>query len=453
MHTIRIWLIALGLVLCATPALAVDDFYGPGSGASPGAVRPLRTHHSTGKSLWEESYSQEVDVQAFMERLYTFLTSPEYMGRYPESVQAANYLKGLGYFSLAGSQCEYSIGKGEFDMYSSCSYAALDPASYCGKVLALPNAKPVSAKFIGEDDYLAYFVENNVPQMMMLEIDEMNKMQELAKGETELAKLLSQTNLGDMGDVSQMLGMFKALKLDETMLKALSGELALVLYGVPALDKLHGNDLQPGDLDLCLMLGLNGDEFITGLISQFGANAGLTKMEVPGGWTGYNIQGQESIGLVYNKDLLVLSPNIKATLEHMAKAKGHSLRVPECQVFMDCNLTAMHNTVVAPLMDMGAKHLGDIKLPTAAMSYLVALPAPEELGHLTMMTSYGGDSDKMELHARTAVGKYAAYYLGIGLCAAGQSGMLEKAAQELGIDTPKPEGEAQPESGAIEEEK
>jgi hypothetical protein len=450
MHTIRIWLIALCLVLCATPALAVDDFYGGGS-AGHSAARPHSARHATGKSLWAESYSQEVDVKAFMERLYTFLTSPEYMGQYKESVQAADYLKGLGYFSLAGSQCEYSIKGGELDMYSSCNYADLDPASYCGKILALPNAKPASAKYIGEDDYLAYIVENNVPRMMMIEAEEMNKAQELAKGDSDLAKLLSQANLGDMGDMGQMLGMLKALKLDETMMQALTGELALVLYGVPAFDKLQGNNLQPGDLDLCLMLGLNGDDFISGLITQFGANAGLTKMEAPSGWTGYNIQGQESIGIVYNKEILVLSPNIKATLAHMAQAKGHSLRVPECQVYMDFNVTAMQNNVAAPLVDLAAKQLGDIKLPTAAMSYLVALPAPEELGHMTMMTSYGGDADMMEFHARTAMGKYAAYYLGVGLCAAGQSGMLEKAAQELGIGAPKPEGEDKPESGTIEE--
>lgn len=424
MHKYIYFLVVICLLLMATPAFAVDDFYGPSKGSS---TKPShRTRHSSSQSKWEESYAQKIDAQAFMQRLYTVLTSPEYLGQVKEVAQAAEYLHGMGLFSLAGMQTEYSISGDEMSMWSSCSYADLDPASYYGKLLALPNGKLASAKVVGEGDYLAYFAMNNVPQLMMLEVEELNKAQALGEGSGLLGELLDEA---DMGDVMQALGMLKALKLDETMLNALSGELALVLYGVPAFDKLESGNIQPEDLDLSLMLGLNDPGFITGLIEQFGGQGGMQPLEAPAGWTGYNTSYEPSVGMVFNDDVLVISPNIKAAIEHIARAKGNSLRVPECQSYFELNCAALQNSVLQPLLGVAAQELDGVQLPTAAMSYLVDLPAAEELGSVTLLSSFDGDAFYSEMHARKALGQYLAYYAGVALCAGAQVALQEHQAQ------------------------
>jgi hypothetical protein len=438
------FVVVICLLLMATPAFAVDDFYGP---SGSGSVTAKHTaHRGSGKSKWEESYSQQIDAQAFMERLYTVLTSPEYMGQVKEVAQAAEYMKGMGLFNLAGMDSGYTISGDEMSMWSSCKYADLDPQSYYGKLLALPNGKLASAKVVGAGDYLVYLAMNNVPQVLMAEVDELNKAQALggAEGQDALGQLLNQA---DMGDMMQVLGMLKALKLDETMLKALSGELAIVLYGVPAIDKLQSGNIQPEDLDLCIMLGLNDPTFITGLIEQFGGQGGMQKIEAPAGWTGYNTSFQPSVGMVYNDDLLVISPNIKSTLGHLAQAKGRSLKVPECQCYFDLNCTALQTGVLEPLTGLAVKELGEIQLPTAAMSYLVDLPAPDKMGALTMMTSYDGDTFSSEMHASKALGQYLTYYLGVGLCAAGQVAMQQHAQEQTPASAPEAQ-EIAPEAAA-----
>ncbi len=424
MHKHIYFVVVISLLLMATPAFAVDDFYGPASSGSVSAAH--RGHRSSGKSQWEESYSQTIDAEAFMQRLYTVLTSPEYLGQVKEVAQAAEYMKGMGLFNLSMMESEYSISGDEMSMWSSCSYSDLDPQSYYGKLLALPNAKLASAKVVGEGDYLMYMAMNNLPQILMIEVEELNKAQALSGGEDVFAQLLEEA---DMGDMLQVLGMLKALKLDETMLDAFSGELALVLYGVPAFDKLESGNIQPEDLDMCLMLGLNDPTFITGLIEQFGGQGGMQKIEAPAGWTGYNTSFQPSVGLIYNDDLLVISPDIKAAIAHIAQAKGNSLRVPECQGYVNVNCSAMQTGVLAPLTDLAVKELGDIQLPTAAMSYLVDLPAPEKLGSLTMLSSFDGDTFSSEMHAQKALGQYLTYYMGVALCAVAQVAMQEHAAE------------------------
>ncbi len=69
-------------------------------------------------------------------------------------------------------------------------------------------------------------------------------------------------------------------------------------------------------------------------------------------------------------------------------------------------------------MEMG----GEIELPEESMAYLMALPEPDALGHITM-TSYHPDDNSMgEFGMKKSVFQYLLYYVGVGLCGAAQAG-------------------------------
>jgi hypothetical protein len=420
MRKFQFAIIAACLLLLTVPAFAVDDFYGGASGKSS---RPQPTHHRAGQSAWEESYSLKIDAQDFMQRLYTVLTSKEHLGQFAEVAQVAECMKSLGFFNLAGIETEYTISGADIDYHEAASFKDLDPASFYGKFLALPNGKLRSAEMISQGDYLLYLGVNNLPQLVMLEAEELGKLQNKAGGDDALGQALAEANLGDL---DQALGMLKALKLDETLGEALSGEVALVLYGLPEFEKLNSGNIQPADLDAAVFLGLNGVEFVDGLIKQFGGQAGLEKTDAPAGWTGYTLNGQPSVGFVYNDKLLVLSPNIAAALEHIKAAKSQHLRLPECLYYMVVDCSALEGKVLHPLLDLAQKELGDnVKLPLSTMSYLVNLPEPGALGNMTMMTTSTGDGYACDMHATKAQMQYLAYYLGVGLCGAAQAGVFD----------------------------
>ena len=90
-------------------------------------------------------------------------------------------------------------------------------------------------------------------------------------------------------------------------------------------------------------------------------------------------------------------------------------------MYLDINMTAFHADVLEPLLKLAQSELGDkVKLPESTMAYLVDLPEPDALGHMTLMTAYE-DGSRMELTMKKPVLQYCAYYLGLALCGAAQA--------------------------------
>jgi len=408
------------MVLLATPSLAVDDFYGPQGGTAgvSGTDAGLRYPKVLGNSAWEELYVERLDLTGLMQRLYTVLTSPEHLGRYPQVAQVAELLKASGLFNLATVETKYAVTGDRMHCFVRKTFDGLDPQSFQAKLLALPNAKLRSAKYIAPEDCLMYCAVNNLPQMMMLQMEYMTQMAK-AGGENGASGVM----FGDSGaqGMEQALGMIKALKLDETLFKALSGEAGMVIYSLPDFDALQNGNLQPSDLDLALFLGINDKQMLTQLIQQFGGQAKLEQAEGPAGWQCYTIAAAPGVGLMFNDELFVVSPNLPRTQEHMQAARGKALRVGECQALVDINLAALHQKVIAPLAKLAAAELAKgVELPEKSMAYLVALPAEGDLGHLRIVARQGDNACESEVTLNKAVVQYAVYYLGLAACAAGQ---------------------------------
>jgi hypothetical protein len=400
------------MVLLATPALAVDDFYGPQSSraGAAGSDSGLRYPKVLGNSGWEEVYVGRFDLSTVMDRLYGTLTNPQELGRFKEVAQVAQVLKATGVFNLAVVDVNYAATGDRLHFRVRQSYADLDPASFQAKMLALPNAKLRSAKYIAPEDCMLYCAVNNLPQILMLEMEYMSQMAKMG-GEEE----------SGVQQMEQALGMIKALKLDETLFKALSGEFALAIYGLPDFDAMQSGNVQPSDLDLALFLGINDSEMLTQLIAQFGGQAQLTETQGPPGWKCYAIQAVSTVGLMYNDELLVVSPNLPKTQEHMKAARGKALRIGECQSLFDINLAALHGKVIAPLAKLAAAELAEgVELPEKSMADLVGLPAEESLGHLRCISRQGESFSESEVMLNKAIVQYAVYYLGLTACGAAQ---------------------------------
>jgi len=425
-------LIVLGVLLIAVPAVAVDDFYGPdepltfdqsrrpdlGIGSARGTGTGMMPEK--GDSVWEEFYVSDVEIGVFLERLYEVLTNEEWLGQYPEVATVANYLKQTGLFDLQNVHTEYAITGDRMYFMLHEDFEDLSPDCYYGKVLALPDRELDTAQYVNGDQLL-YFAANNVPDMLLLYANEVmnavNTMEQTAEGMEMEADL-------NLGDLAEVFGMLEAFNVEDTVKSLLTGEIAVVFYNMPPFEQLMLGDIQPADIELAIMLGVSNREGVQGMIEGFGDEVGLLAREYEDDpWQYYVVNGEETIGLMLNDGMAILSSNIDVTRRNVLAAQENGgLELDPCQVYFDLNMVALHDQVVVPAVNMGTGYLPEgVTLPVEPMSYLVNLPESEALGHLTVTASFA-DGYTGEIEMKKAVLQYLAYYLGIGLCGAAQSG-------------------------------
>jgi len=425
-------LIVVSVLLLATPALAVDDYYGPdeeltfdqsrrpdlgiGSGRSAGVGMMAQK----GDSTWEEFYVSDVEIGVFLERLYEVLANEEWLGQYPEVATIANYMKESGFFDLQYVHSEYAITGDRMYFMMHEDFEDLSPDSYYAKVLALPDRELASADYV-DGDQLLYFAANNVPDMLLLYMNEVMKAVNTMEQTTEGTALEADLNLGDLAEV---FGMLDAFNVEETVKTLFTGEIAIVAYNMPPFEQLMLGDIQPADLELAIMLGVSNREGVQGMIEGFGDEIGLLSREYEDDpWKYYVVNGEETIGLMLNDEMAILSSNIDVTRRNVLAAQEYGgLELEPCQFYCDLNMAALHDQLVVPAVNMGTAYLPDnVVLPVEPMSYLVNLPESEALGHMTMTASFAGGYTG-EIEMKKAVLQYLVYYLGVGLCGAAQSG-------------------------------
>lgn len=419
-------------LLIATPAFAVDDFYGPGSDKEifDDSRRPdlgigqrdydgAIAQPGDGGSEWEEFYVQDLDMGPFMGRLYEVMTNEEWLGQYPEVAKIAEYVNGQGLFNLSTMHTEYAITGDHIYLYSADSYENLDPDSYYAKFMTLPNNEFVSASYLN-NDFLLFLGYNNMVDMMMLGIEEAFSSPEYM----EIMSMLSGNN--DVEEMKQVFGMIEALQLDELLGDVLTGEMVLALYDLPPLPQLFEGDVDPGDFDLMLMIGLADSDYAVEMLDTYGMDVGLMARDYGDDeWNCYMMQGEEGLGLMFNDELAVVSTNIDAARMHLQTGEGFD--VEPCMYYFDINFEQIEAKIIAPLGEMAQAELAgeDIKLPTEPLSYLLDLPASEELGHLSISAGTTEDGFKVEAEMKKAVVQYMVYYFGLALCGAGQAGAFD----------------------------
>lgn len=431
MRIIHICFILCALLI-ATPVFAVDDFYGPGNDKATfnDSRRPDLgigqrdyggdiAQRSDGGSEWEEFYVQDLEMGPFMERLYEVLTNEEWLGQYPEVVKIAEYVNGQGLFNISTMHSEYAITGDHIYLYSADSYENLDPESYYAKFMALPNREFASASYLN-DDFLLFLGYNNMVDMMMLGIEEAFSSPEYM----EIVSMLSGQN--DVEEMKQVFGMIEALQLDELLGNVLTGELALVLFDLPPLPQLFEGDVNPGDFDIMLMIGLADSDYAIEMLDTYGMDVGLMARDYGDNeWHYYMMQGEEGLGLMFNDELAVVSTNIDAARKHVQAGEGFN--VEPCMYYFDINFEQIEAKIIAPLGEMAQAELAgeDIKLPIEPLSYLLDLPESEELGHISISAGTTEDGFSVKAEMKKAIVQYMAYYLGLALCGAGQAGAFD----------------------------
>jgi len=385
---------ALGLLLLTAPAVSradVLDEIGGGSSSSTRSFQRQQRSFTAGDEWIKGSAVEQVNWTGFLERLYTLLTSDEYLGaKYPEVKQAAELAKSMGDFNLAGTMEKCSINGEDMKLQFGSYYRDLDPASLRGRTFGLKDAELVSAEYVGEGDHLLYFAMNHLPERIQLTVDAMNQAQQAGGGEDTLGldQLLNEMGAGDIG---MLLGLASSMGVDQMAADMISGEVALVLYDLPPFDKLDSGDIQPSDIGAALMVGLKDAAKLEAMIAGFGANAGLVALETSGeSWKGYSLPGAEGVTLIYNHEIAAVVTNA-SVLERiqMAQQSGGS-DLGACQYFLDVDIANLEQRAIAPLFEMCVAELGQemeegktIFVPSKETAFLLELPESSALGHLT----------------------------------------------------------------------
>ncbi|MDQ3023398.1 MAG: hypothetical protein M3R04_03275 [bacterium] len=372
---------------------------------------------------YSERYNLDIHMGGFMDRLYNVLTDPKYgCAKYPEVPEVAGLLKQLGYFELENVQCEYAVQDGEVALRWATHFDGLDPQSYFGQVFALPN-KPLELATYVPDDALLYVGMNNVPQQALLAVRELGAVAAAAQGEG--------SGLGEMfqdADLAQVLGMLEAFDVEGQVNQVLTGEVGLAMFAAPSIEKISSGDFGPQDIDAALLIGVKDAARIKQLIGMAGANAQLTSMgEMAGGWSGWYISMPEAAGagIMMNDKLMFVAPNVQNAVAHL-DFSGAGQTTPDCQSYMDINLTRLHDELAGPglSMLMGEAPV-DLAHAREAANYLFALPPSDALGHVRAVTVYDSGYE-CALTMNTALANYLFYYVGVGAAGMAASEMEKK---------------------------
>lgn len=423
-----IWFAILAaMTLFATAAwadsgISTDPFGGRGPAVSEGEEPFMpEAPWTPGDSAWEEYFVKQVDVSGFMQRLKVVLTSDKYLGGHADVKEVADLMDAMGYFDFTGGYAEFAATGDSIKFRAMDTFNHSDD-TFLSRMLSIPDAPLHSAKYVSQGDYMLYVALGNVIDKAMTVMS----LPELLNGEgMDSSEVMNDL---DLGQLTQGLAMVKALKLDEILGSTLSGEIALVVYDAPDISKLQSGDIQPEDVHAALMVGIKDPEYIMNMANQFGPDIGLTPVEgAPEGWHAFTMMGQNSVGFAFNDEMLIASPNFQETWAHVNKAlAGGGMSLDPCLAHVDVDVEKLHAQVIHPLALMGISEMGlePSDLPSDAMAYLLNVPDPSALGHITATVQHPDGNCYVQCEMKKAVLQWAGFYLGIGLCGAGQAGML-----------------------------
>ena len=430
-------LFVIAMLLLSVPAFAVDDFYGPSKDSAQDSRRPKlnvggreRTEakpeqagpaFAAGASTWEEFYSLNVDWNMFMDRLFEVLASEKMASAHPEVAMIAKLYKDLGIFDLGTSEVKYAATGDSFYMMSRDTYDTT-PDTILGRALAFENQPLASADMIAPDDYILYIGATGLVDKLMLELDAIKESSSTID-EMGVPNPFDEI-AGQMGmeDFSQVMAMLEAMRVKEMASSTLTGEMGIVLYNLPPVEQLMEGDIEPSDIDAALFVGLKDVDYAKNLITSFGGEIGLKQVEQPNDkFTYYMMDGEDTVGLVLGQGMGVITPNMPALLEHMQR-ENVGLGLEPAQFYFDLNVAKLHE-FAAPLVEMGKAEMGGVYLPEKEAAYLLNLPEPSALGHITMMAKMDGNGTFFGLEGKKALVQYAAYYLGMFGCGAAQMEM------------------------------
>ncbi|HES58356.1 MAG TPA: hypothetical protein ENO21_02890 [Firmicutes bacterium] len=413
--------------MLSTTAAWADEGFTTGPFGAPGAAEEVEDEPfipeapwSPGDSAWEEYYVQHIDIAGFMQRLKVILTSEEHLGGFPEVAEVARMMDAMGYFDIAGGFNEYEISGDSIKLRSLSEYNHSGD-TFFSRYMAVEDAPLRSAKYVAEGDYLLYFALNNVidKALTMLSLPEYMGEEGMA-GEELMMEL-------EMEELGQAMAMVQAMKLDVLLSDTLSGEIALVVYEAPSVEQIFTGDIMPQDVHAALMIGIEDPEYVLNMANQFGPDLGLVPAEAPEGWHAFTMMGEESIGVAFNDEILIATPDWLTTATRVQSALDNGgMELDPCLMHMDLDVEALHEQLIHPLALAGIGEMGlEVEdLPTDAMAYLLNMPEADALGHMTATVNHPEGNAYFEFEMKKAVLQYLLFYIGVGMCGAGQAGML-----------------------------
>jgi hypothetical protein len=244
-----------------------------------------------------------------------------------------------------------------------------------------------------------------------------------------------------------MLAIMKVMGIDKIVGDSLTGELALVVYQFDNLSGIPSGNVVPGDFDVALMFGLKDDAYLEKMSATYGPELGLLPAVQKGEWKVLATQNEPSIGIFYNNELLVVTPDLLDVMSNVGTATDDALNVAPCQLYLDIDLSRIDSELVGPVSGMVAENHGsdaDFAKYLSSVSYLLNKPAADSLGSINFSTSHVAGSGQ---HAQFSLTKpalrYAAFHLlaGLGALASNEDWFEQLGIVEMLEELPEAFGE------------
>ncbi len=389
-------------------------------------------HQSQGGDSVAIEYSEELRFGDLMDRVYTMMTSEKYFGKHQEVRGMAELLKHSDFFNFTGTSCRYRMDNEKIEFYGAKHYTDLNPSGVAARALALPDVAPVSAGYICPGTYLMYMSMQNVPAVAALTLEQLQSqeamMKEYGMGEMGLSEMFGQNGMPEMGELAKIV---QQLQTENGAFGvSLSGEMAAVVYSLPSVPQMTSDNFDPlnSDLDVALMVGINGSEGINNALGMAAAVGGMTPGNSPGpGWMRFDIAQMPGAGIIFNDQILIASNKVDRAIGHVEQAQLQGrLSVEPCQFYMDMDLTNLHRNTIKPGVDSmiawtSAENPG-LFMPQESAAYLFNLPDENSLGHFRM-GAYNNGGCHMQGSMSTAVLPYAMYYFSVAACTMAQAEM------------------------------
>ena len=445
-------LMMIAAMMMAVPAFAVDDVGDPGQQGydfddsrrpdlldgerevadkpdkpanAPDAPQAGAPEYMDGGSSWEEFYSQTIDWTMFLERLYEVLTNEKMRSAHPEVAHIADIYRDLGMFSMDMTDVKYAATGDSIFMMSRATYGNIPDGSYIERAMnMIDNHELQSAQYIAPDDYVMYFGITDIVDKALLELEAMEMGGQLAEdmgGENPFNEIAQEMG---MESFDQVLAMLKAMQIEEMAKGMMSGELALVLYDMPPVEKIANGYIMPDDLDMALFIGLNDEAAVMEMINSFGADAGIKEIEsdAHAEFRYFTMEGMDTIGMIIGQGMGIITPNMPALMEHLHK-DNVGMEVEPCAHFLDINMARLHDSML-PLMDMAMGEFEGAYMPTEETAYLLNLPEPGAIGNISLLAKFEGEDGMfVGMEMKKALLQYGLYYMGVFACGAAQMEM------------------------------